>query len=94
MHNSVRKTLAGMGLTVGLLVPTFAFAAVASAATITNPEGPTPTNGGDNGKGNCGHNSSGGAAHTGDNGAGRGNGGDVRGCDTPAPPPAGGGINV
>ena len=94
MKNSVRRALAGAGLGVGLLVPTFLTVGTAAAATITTPEGPTPANGGDNGKGNCGHNSSGGAAHTGDNGAGRGNGGDVRGCDTPAPPPAGGGINV
>lgn len=93
MKNSVRSALAGAGLAVGLLVPTFTFATAASAATITNPEGPTPANGGDNGKGNCGHNSSGGAAHTGDNGMGGGNGGDVRGCDTPAPPPTGGGVN-
>jgi hypothetical protein len=83
MPHNTRRLLAGAGLAIGLLTPMSVLATSASAATISNPEGPTPANGGDNGKGNCGHNSSGGAAHTGDNGRGGGNGGDVHGCDAP-----------
>lgn len=61
-----------------LAAPATAFASPTNrpGGAITNPEAPTPANGGDQGWGNCGHNSSGGNPHTGDMGNGGGNGGD------------------
>ena len=89
----MRKSITVLVLVGSLAVPigstTLALADNSNrpGGSITSPEGPAPTNGGDQGWGNCGHNSSGGQAHSGDNGMGGGNGGDLKAdCNPPQAP--------
>jgi hypothetical protein len=95
----MRKTITAALFAGALVIPTVAASAAFAdpanrpGGAITNPESPTPANGGDQGWGNCGHNSSGGHAHTGDNGQGGGNGGDSR-ADCPTIPDDTGGQPV